>query len=196
MARTHSPPARGVSLIEMMIAMAIITVGLLAMWNLHMVGITSTAAGRRHTVATALARELVQGLERLSYSDVHITSALDVNAPGTPTGLPADQIFGPLVDGSGSIKTTPHVWSDGSPIPGVRLDSQMRENAEGARFERRWTVWNVTSPSAPAGSAAGVKLIAVSVTWHDPPFARPREVVLYTQVTNPGAVVSGLANTQ
>ena len=198
MARTPRPPARGVSLLETMIAMAVLTFGLLAMWNLHMYGIGSTAAGRRHTVAVALASELVQGIERLQFSDPLITAdGVDYVGPGTPSGPPSNVVFGPLVDGNGVIKTTPHVWSDSTPVPGVRLDSQLREKAEaGAKYQRRWTVWGMTSPSAPAGSAVGVKVIAVSVTWNDPPFARPREVVLYTQVTHPGAIVNGLANTQ
>lgn len=184
--RAQSPTARGLSLIELMIAMAIISIGLLAMWHLHMVGISSNAAGRRHTVATALAGELVTGLERLPYGD----PLIDVTHTGPPPA-PAGAVFGNLVDGSGSVIAGAREWSDATPVPGVRLASQMRENAEG--YERRWTVWGIVSPTAPAGAVPGVKLIAVSVVWRDPPFRRLREVVLYTQLYNPGALFSGLA---
>jgi prepilin-type N-terminal cleavage/methylation domain-containing protein len=194
MARRPPPNPRGVSLIELMIAMAVIAVGLLAMWNLHVVGLTSTAAGRRHTVATALARELVSGLERLAFNDPlldpHYTGA------GTPSGPPSSALFGSLVDGSGSIRTGAREWSDSTPVPGVRLDTQMqREKAESAAYERRWTVWSLlSSQPGAAATTPGVKLIAVSVVWRDPPFSRPREVVLYSQVVNPGALLAGLAN--
>ncbi len=188
----RTSPARGASLIEVMIAMSVLAVGLLAMWRLHMVGLTSTAAGRRHTIATALARELVSGLERLSYGDPLITPA---NVTGQPQGVnqtPPAGTFGNLVDGSGAIAAGARQWDDANPVPGVRLVSQMREAAEGAQYERRWSVWGFVSPRAPAGSTPGVKVIAVSVIWHDPPFARPREVVLYTQVVNPASIVTGL----
>ena len=41
------PAPRGTTIIELMIAMLILTVGLIGMWRMHIVGITSTAAGRR-----------------------------------------------------------------------------------------------------------------------------------------------------
>ncbi len=191
------PPLRrasGSSLVELMIAMAVIAVGLLAMWHLHVLGITSTAAGRRQTTATAVARELVAGLERLAYSDPLISE--NYVGPGTASPLAGGVVFGPLVDGSGAIRSGAHEWSDSTPIPGVRLDTQMREKGEGVGFDRRWTVWSVLAPGAPAGSMPGVKLIAVSVIWRDPPFARPREVVLYTQVPNPGAIAAGLGSSE
>jgi hypothetical protein len=180
-----------------MIAMAVIAVGLLAMWNLHMVGLTSTAAGRRHTVAMALARELVSGLERLPFNDPLLDP--DYAASGTADGPASGAPFGSLVRGDGTIRTDiKHEWTDGSTIvPGVRNESETRERLDAlAGYKRRWTVWAMTSPSAPAGTAAGVKLIAVSVTWRDPPFARQREVVLYSQVVNAGSLVAGLANSQ
>jgi hypothetical protein len=176
-----------------MIAMVVLAVGLLAMWNLHMVGLTSTAAGRRHTVATALARELVSGLERLAFTDAFLADTH--TGQGGTAAPPSGALFGGLVDGAGTIRTGAHEWSDATPVPGVRLDAEMREQAEGAGYERRWTVWGLVSPQAgAAGTTPGVKVVAVSVVWRDPPFARPREVVLYTQVPNPGALVSGLAN--
>ncbi len=195
MARSRRPPPRGSTLIELMIAMAVLSVGLLAMWNLHVVGLTSNAAGRRHTIATAAARELVSGLERLAFSDPLLSATC--YGQGTPSGPPGPPscVFGPLVDGGGAILAGAHAWSDSTPVPGVRLDSQMRERTEAGAFDRRWTVWDLVSPQpGAAGQPAGVKLIAVSVTWRDPPFLRPREVVLYAQVANAGSIVSGLVN--
>lgn len=201
MRRPPRPSPRGSSLIELMIAMAVIAVGLLAMWHLHVLGITSNAAGRRHTIATAIARELVSGLDRLAFSDDLISSHPNYRAQGTPAGPPASALFGPLVAGDGTIRTGAGVyeWNDATmAVPGVRLDSQMREKGDSAAgYERRWTVWELLSPQpGAAGGTAGVKLIAVSVIWHDPPFARPREVVLYTQVANASSIISGLVSSE
>jgi hypothetical protein len=179
-----------------MIAMAVIAVGLLAMWHLHVLGLTSTAAGRRHTIATAVARELLSGLERLSYADARISQ--NYTGPATASGPPSSALFGPLVDGGGTIRSGAHEWddSDAGRIPGVRKDGEMREKAEGVGYERRWTVWDVQATSAPAGATVGAKLIAVSVVWRDPPFARPREVVLYATIPNPSGVVAGMVGAQ
>lgn len=199
MRRPPRPTPRGSSLIELMIAMAVIAVGMLAMWHLHVLGLTSNAAARRNTVATAIARELVSGLERLAYSDPLISdSTKNYVAQGTAAGPPASALFAPLVDGSGTIKAGAYQWSDSTPVPGVRLDSQMREKGDtAAGYDRYWTVWELLSPQpGAAGGTAGVKLIAVSVIWHDPPFARPREVVLYAQVANAGSIISGLVNAE
>jgi hypothetical protein len=174
-----------------MIAMAVLTVGLLAMWHLHVVGLTSTAAGRRHTVAVALARELTSGLERLGYADTLIDATY--TAQGSTSPPPSTALFGNLVQGDGTLRTgNIHVWNDSShAVPGVRLDAQLRERGESAGYERRWTVWDMISPQAGA-TTPGAKVIAVSVTWRDPPFARLREVVLYTQVANFSGLRAGL----
>jgi prepilin-type N-terminal cleavage/methylation domain-containing protein len=191
------PPPRGFSILELMIAMAVIAFGLLAMWRLHVIGITSTAAARRHTIATAVARELVTGLERLSFSDTLLSDNGCIGR-GTEAGPPPEcAVFGQLVDWNGSIRSGAHEWSDGNRVPGVRLDTEMPEKADAAAgYERRWTVWTVLSPAAAVGSPTGTKLIAASVIWRDPPFGTPREVVLYSQVANPNAVIAGMVNSQ
>jgi prepilin-type N-terminal cleavage/methylation domain-containing protein len=174
------------TLIELMIAMAIISIGLLAMWQLHVVGITSNAAARRRTQAMAIASELSVALERLPFTD-----AVFLVATG-PAGSNPPTPFGQLVDGSGTIASGATVWSDSIPVPGVRLTTQIREMSDpNARFERRWTVWDVLP--VPSG-LVGAKVIAVSVTWNDVPFARPREVVQYTYVSNPAVIAPALGS--
>lgn len=181
--------ARGTSLIEVMIAMGVLAVGLLAMWNLHMVGLGSTAAGRRHTIATGVARELVSGIERLPFNDPRLADTV------TGQTVPAGAAFGRLVRGDGTLLAGARAWDDAAPIAGVRRSNELPQAGDPTAYERRWTVWGYVSPRAPAGTAAGVKIVAVSVTWSDPPFARPREVVLYTHVTNPAALATGLGAT-
>jgi hypothetical protein len=175
-----------VTLIELMIAMAVLSFGLLAMWQLHAVGLTSNASARRTTAAVALANELISGLERVGYSDALVSGPADSATP------PSD--FGPLVSGYGTIASPSglHTWSDGTPVPGVRLDTQIREMGDkSSNFARRWSVWAVSSPKP--GVPPGTKVIAVSVTWNDPPLTRPREVVLYTYIPNPAVLEFSLA---
>jgi prepilin-type N-terminal cleavage/methylation domain-containing protein len=170
------------TLIELMIAMAILSLGLLAMWQLHVVGITSNAAARRRTQAMAIASELAAGLERLAFTDP-LLDPMGSAGPTPPTP------FGQLVDPSGAILSGATVWSDSTRVPGVRLTTQVREMSDpNANFQRRWTVWSVAQS---AGALVGSKIVAVSVTWNDPPFARPREVVQYTFIANPAII--GLA---
>jgi prepilin-type N-terminal cleavage/methylation domain-containing protein len=182
---------RGVTLLEVMIAMTILAVGLLAMWQLHVIGLTSNAAARRNTSAVALAEELVSGLERLGYADPLLSDGV-----GPSTSPPSD--FGPLVQGDGSILSSGriHTWSDGTPVPGVRLNTAIRERLDpNTQLERRWSVWTVQTNSASSGGIVyPAKMIAVSVTWYDPPFNRPREVLLYTQVPNLDFIRSGTAS--
>jgi hypothetical protein len=166
-----------------MIAMAVLAISLVAMTQMHVLGITSTAAGRRQTSAVALAGELVAGLERLGFDDALLSGP----APSTSAPTP----FGRLVSGDGVIATGAHEWSDSTPVPGVRLDSQIREMSDRtARVQRRWTVWPVL-----AGTLVGTKIIAVSVTYNDPPFSRPREVVQYTFIPNPSIIGTALGGT-
>lgn len=183
-ARLHH--ARGMTLIEVMIAMAILAIGLLAMWQLHVVGITSNAAARRRTAATAIAAELAQGLERLAFTDP-LLNPMGTAGPTPPTP------FGQLVDPSGTILSGATVWSDSTPVPGVRLDTQIREMSDpNAQFTRRWTVWSIAQSP---GGLVGAKIVAVSVTWIDLPFARPREVVLYNYISNPAIIGLSLGGT-
>lgn len=172
-------PQHGFALIEVMVAMGVLAVGLLAMWHLHMIGLTSTSAGRRHTVASAIAGELAAGLERLDFNN----ALLDQTGPPGPS---APAPFGALVYGLGTITPGARAWDDTSmAVPGVRRTSEMHEMAEAsANYQRSWTVWAVSQP----GGLVGSKVVAVSVVWRDPPFQRPREVVQYTYVANPAVI--------
>jgi type IV pilus assembly protein PilV len=172
--------AAGLSLLEVMIALAILLVGLLGMMHLQVLGITSNNGGRMATVAAQLAEELVSGVERLPFGD----PLIDVT---DKTGNTAPTPFGQLLDGT-DVLAGAHEWDDATPIPGVRLSTAIPP-----QFERRWTVWGY---SPAAGGTPAVKIIAVSIIYREPAIARPREVVLYTQVMDPGTIVSNIPANQ
>lgn len=179
--RRPAPPARGVTLLEVTIAMAILLVGLLGMMHFQIAGITGNNGGRMQAIATELAQEVVSGVERIPFGDPIVAST-------GSTGPAAPAPFGSLLDGSGDVSPGAHEWSDATPIPGVRLAGEVPSG-----FQRRWSVWGYSPAS---GGTATVKVIAVSVIYVEPNLRFPREVVRYTQVFDAGALISNIAANQ
>ncbi len=161
-----------------MIAIAILTVGMLGLMQLQIMGIYSNQGARANTTAAQLGRELLSGLEALP----------------TSSGLLADTdpVFGPLLQADGSAASGAREYSDSAPVPGVRTDASLERDPEDGSvpiYRRRWTVQN----HGPPGAEASVRRLAVSVIWRERGLSRPRELVLHGQRSNPGAVLSNAA---
>jgi Tfp pilus assembly protein PilV len=166
----------GATLLEAMIAIAILTVGMLGLMQLQIMGIYSNQGARANTTAAQLGRELLSGLEAL------------------PTGSPlldATTPFGPLLESDGSA--TSGAKDTGTyPVSGVRLDATLDrdpENGAVSIYRRRWTVQD----AGPPGAESSVRRLAVSVIWRERGLSRPRELVLYGSRSNPGLVLSNAA---
>jgi prepilin-type N-terminal cleavage/methylation domain-containing protein len=172
---------RGFSLLEVMVALTVTLVGLLGMMQFQIFGIGANAAGRKHTQATKLAKELAAGMERLSFNDPALLP-LGSTGPTAPAG------FGRLVVGNTLDPSPALEWSDSSPIAGVRSAAEV-----GTQFERRWTVWGY---SPAAGAPPAVKIVAISVVYREAGFQTPREVLVYTQIHDPAALAANLAANQ
>jgi hypothetical protein len=178
----HPRDQRGTTLLEAMIALAILAVGLLGMMKLQIIGITSNAGARAHTTAAQLATELAGSLEGLPFDDARLAGTLDTSPPSP---------FGSLLAADTSAETI-HAWSDGEPVPGARLDSAIEADPlDGSQplYRRRWTVWDYVGAGSASGAAA-TKIVAVSVIYHERGNASPREVVVLTQRSNPGLALS------
>ncbi len=183
---TRSGSRRGFTLIEVIVALALLLIGIVGMMNLHVFGSTSDAAARDRTLASKVGEELLRGLERLPLTDPQL-------APNTSgDAVPAE--FGPLLDGNTVMGGTYFTWSDASPVPGVRTDAELAAGPEalladpqtGEGLQRRWTVWDYV----PAGGKATVtRLISVSIIYHEPGRPKPRELVFYGQRDNPGPLL-------
>lgn len=175
--------ARGFTLIEVMIALAVLLVGMLGLMRLQILGLSWNQSARTQSRAMELALELRAGLEQLPYGDprLAVTGAWGATAP-TP--------FGALLGTGGSVASGATVWNDASPIPGVTLDSAIGPDPNSPSqpmFQRRWTVWGYTGMTS---MNAGALIIAISVIYVDRGSLQPRELVVYTQRVNPAAVLA------
>lgn len=184
--------ARGVALLEVMIALTILSIGLVGMMRLQLLGITANGGARVTTYAGQLATELASALERLEFDDPRLTGG------GSNTGLTAPTPFGRLI-GKSLSGAHLHTWSDTPPagkpqLLGVRLDSALPvDDTDQTKplYRRRWTVWDYET-NTPSGDAAS-KIIAVSVIYKERGNPIEREVVVLTHKANSGLAVSLVA---
>lgn len=177
MATRHRRGETGATLIEAMIALTIMTIGLLGLMQLQVLGIYSNQGARANTTAAQLGRELLSGLEALDPADGRL-------------GLTTS--FGPLLQANGTVASGKTDFSDSNPVPGVRLDATIeRDPQDGTKaiYQRRWTVQD----AGDTGTGVAVRRLAVSVIWRERGLARPRELVLYGQRANVGMVLSNAA---
>jgi prepilin-type N-terminal cleavage/methylation domain-containing protein len=177
---------RGFSLLEAMIALSVLLIGLVGMFQLQIWGMTATQGARAQTQAAEVARQLAAALERVQYDDPLLTANV--------TGVTPPPEFGKVVQPDGSLDASDfRAWNDAdaASLPNVRLDTDFDRDAVDPAlpaFQRRWSVW------APSGLAAQyTRVIAVSVVYREKTFQRAQEVVLLTQVSNIGATVSNAA---
>jgi type IV pilus assembly protein PilV len=68
--KTPQKASRGFSLIEVLIALSIFTIGILGVASLVISSINENALARRVTEATALAEDRLEGMLALSYEDI------------------------------------------------------------------------------------------------------------------------------
>lgn len=180
---------RGLTLVEVSIALAILLIGLLGLLKLQIMGMGANHAARVQTQASQVARELVAGLERLP-----MDSAL-LDATGSGSTAPAN--FGPLRFGPAARIAAAHVYADD--VPGTRTNAQLGAQGD-VQFDRRWTVWDYQPDgvlSTGVGSGAAAKIVAVSVryTYHQPgPGGQGSgEVVHYLTRGQPGMFLGNVA---
>ena len=146
--RSSRRAERGFTLIEVMLALFILTIGALTLIRLTVAGRQGIAASSKITQATVLAREKLDELERLSPTDALLSAGThDDGAKNLgPTGSPY----------------TP----DGTPTGDF--------GANDGWFARSWTVTERdVDPTAPGND---FKEIEVQVSWYDGSVKRRRSV--------------------
>jgi type IV pilus assembly protein PilV len=159
----RSTPARGLTLLEVMISMSLLLVGLLGMMGLQVWGLNSNQGARANTTAAQLARELASALERLPFDDARLNATTH---------------FGPVLHSNGTVVTSG--YTNFTPVAGARGDEEIERLADGRLvYERRWTVR--VRQIAGRDSA---KLVAVSVVYKERGLPRWKEVVVYGHNVN------------
>lgn len=178
----------GVSLLEVVIAMALLLIGILGLIRLQVIGITADQGARTAGQAQELARELSAALARLDPTQDDLLKAHAISATPPPS-------FGNPF--SGAENTNWWAWKDSyltSTTPtlpslkvvGVTPDAALERDPEEPLqplFRRRWSVWQLQT----SNQQSGVKLLAVSVVFRERTISTPRQVTLYMQAPNLGA---------
>jgi hypothetical protein len=199
---------RGITILEAMISMAVLTVGMLGIFHMQVVAIGSDSYAARVDRATLIARDLLTYLESIPY-DADIIQDVENGANGgntLDTGLAytarnlADGAFDFMDDG----ETLPDELAGGAVDPCAALpgrsclfrgyvnpdilgaDPTQRPtldfNGDGnADFERYWIV----AEQQPGSPDSEGKYIAVIVRWEEPSVRAPRRVVMSTYRHNP-----------
>jgi type IV pilus modification protein PilV len=92
-----SKSSKGFTLIEVMIAVVILAVGLLALMAMQIVSIKANAFSSEITYSTMLAQQQLETLRNLGFSDANLTETTTTGVPHAP--LP------PEIDGKGGAYT-------------------------------------------------------------------------------------------
>jgi prepilin-type N-terminal cleavage/methylation domain-containing protein len=162
------PHSRGFSLLEPMIAMAVVLVGGMVVIGLHQVGLVLNDDARHVTRATAIAQDLLSQIEAWDYGDARLQNSNTSNDADLGDSGFAFQGSSPPFD----HREADLAAGTFQGIPTTELD---------AGYER---YWNVAYPDDSNGNgvADGVR-VAVIVRW--PHGAGWRRVVLLGIKRNP-----------
>lgn len=77
MKRVFNNNEKGFSLLEVLIALVIIALGLLALGNMQVMGINGNSSGQKLTNTTTLAQDALESLANLSYETLDARSPID-----------------------------------------------------------------------------------------------------------------------
>lgn len=134
--------AKGFTVIEVLIALAILSVGIMALISMMIQVVKANAFSDKMTKAAALVQDKMEELRRLQYEDAQLTNRGDNNDVSTD------------VQGTPALFTSPDhsdAEPDGDPAPSVTLSSTLQR------------VWNVADNTPNIGSVTNPKMKTVTV---------------------------------
>jgi type IV pilus assembly protein PilV len=115
---------RGLTLLEVMIALVILSIGLLALSGMQITSIKANGSGFKSTTAVSLADQRMQQLKNLSFSDASLTAGTHAEVPLTVSVGTSDGVHGVVYGRSYLVcdinNTCPAITSTGL-IAGVKL---------------------------------------------------------------------------
>lgn len=172
-------PARGFTLIESVVAMAIMLVGSLGLLALHGMGVRMNADARVMTRATAIGQDLVSQLQLWSYADPRLANSVTSNDAGQA-----------YADPGATFETDAFVFDHQEPELEGQDQTLFPWNGipsaavQGLGFTRYWNVAEVDDVNGFGTPDA--KRVAVIVRWVQD--GGPRRLVLLTTLANPGNI--------
>lgn len=186
---------RGFSLIEAMVAMAVLAIGLLGMASLQIVGVRSNQFGGRMARASQLGHDLIEQVQRWDYADTRLTALQVVTTP-TDTVVKnrwdlgrADTVpstvrpqFGDTAGDANAVTA----GALGTTYQGLSNDVDKDGKPD---FRRYWNVYDLQVTESGKVTVKG-KLVQVIVRWKDASVAGGnRQVSMSTFKPDPLAAV-------
>lgn len=169
---------RGFTLIESMLALAVMLVGAMGIAALYTTGVQMNGDARRMTRATAIGQDLLNNIAIWPYNEasgtplanVSTSNDADIGDAGYAFQLTADPLGAGLADhGEADLAAMGALWTG---MPSSEL---------GGEYER---YWNVKYVDTNGNGVNDLAQIAVIVRW--PHGAGWRRIVLMTAKLNPG----------
>lgn len=187
----HPPrrKARGATLVEAMMALAVFTIGVLGLFSMNNLATGQNAVAKRQSAANGIARDLIDAFERLPYGHPYLAPA---------TGLASDYRSAAFLDMSNADglhllgETLP---AGNRPLLGaaeaisVSDGSQLVGNAVATQTYR--VAWR-TAPVLDANGTEQARAIVVMIAIHMP-YGGTKQINMWGMKYSPTAVTSGTA---
>lgn len=189
--------ARGMTLIELLVAFAVLAISLIGIASLQIASSHMNQMSERLAIASALATDLIENATLWSYTDPRL-NASDTITSTTATIVGQRSI---LVSGITLNTTSTPTFAEGSGTPSALTNNALyggttlyqgytQSQVSGSvPFQRYWSVFNYTSPVD--GNTNG-KLVVVTVLWYEPAAYGYKEVTASTFISDPATMAAGI----
>ncbi len=145
---------RGFSLLEMLIAMAVLLVGIVSVVELVPASLQSNQNNRQDTTATVVAQ---RELDQIVDQPIQNTSFVDADGRTINLGNPAQNnvlVGAPVITGTANIDFTQ------AAVAGYSFTYVDPNSAAGANYEVRWAIVTTTNAGAPVSKRI------IMACWH------------------------------
>jgi Tfp pilus assembly protein PilV len=174
-ARARRHASSGMGLIELMIAMTVLTVGMLGSMVMIVTGMESNTRNKRDNSATILDQELLETFATLkNYPQTGTVTIYDCAPSGSNAHL-ASLVQGTFAaNGAGATLVTTGTaaqnvgdidWTQATPTlatSAVAGYAMMYQTCGGEIYEVRWNVMDANAGALPAGDVSRISLLTVS----------------------------------
>jgi Tfp pilus assembly protein PilV len=174
-ARARRHASSGMGLIELMIAMTVLTVGMLGSMVMIITGMESNTRNKRDNSATILDQELLETFATLkNYPQTGTVTVYDCAVTGSNAHL-ASLVQGTYAaNGAGATLVTTATaaqnvgdidWTQATPTlatSSVSGYAMMYQTCGGEIYEVRWNIMDANAGALPAGDVSRISLLTVS----------------------------------